>query len=220
MTQNNPSKLITKTVSVQGATMTLYSLDGYTWSSDPEEPNRILNRLEEGRLQLQERVQRGSKASAPPKQASHTPKNAASAPSAKSSRFHDDVKGMDDERSEEEEDLSDLDLDIDDVDEDEEIATVPIAHKLRLNASPLAAASSASKTVKGAIKQKAAPSKKKIKIQKPTKNAPAVQTDQTARAARAPGRKKVLEASSPVKQKKVQKKVVAKGSAKKGKKGR
>lgn len=60
MSNKRAIKLQTKTIVVAGKTFKLYSLDGDTWSSDPEEPMRILTRQEEGRIQLQAKVQPAS----------------------------------------------------------------------------------------------------------------------------------------------------------------
>jgi len=57
MNRKQSPKLFTKEMSVGGHKVTLYSLDEVTWSSNPDEPLQLQSRQEEGRLQLQVKVQ-------------------------------------------------------------------------------------------------------------------------------------------------------------------
>ena len=72
MNRKQSQKIHTKELVLGSQKITLYSIDEVTWSSNPEEPLNILTRQEEGRLQLQVKVQSVPKektpaAAAPPR---------------------------------------------------------------------------------------------------------------------------------------------------------
>jgi hypothetical protein len=94
-------------MTVGGHKVTLYSLDEVTWSSNPDEPLQLQSRQEEGRLQLQVKVQ------AAPKE-----KHSNATRVGSSNDEFDEEKSF--EESDDELKEEDIDGDLDDLDDDED----------------------------------------------------------------------------------------------------
>lgn len=124
MNRKQSPKLFTKEMSVGGHKVTLYSLDEVTWSSNPDEPLQLQSRQEEGRLQLQVKVQ------AVPKE---------KPPVATRGGLLDDELAEDEPFEDDDEELVedevDLDVDLEDEDEDEDEDRLPVKGKPGSSAS-------------------------------------------------------------------------------------
>lgn len=95
-----------------GQKVTMYTLDEVTWSTNPEEPLQLLSRQEEGRSQLQAKVQ------AVPKEKTPVAARAESIIGL----VEDEPFGADDEELKEDEvDDIEIDVELDDLDEEDDI---------------------------------------------------------------------------------------------------